>query len=985
MRRLRPVCFLLALLVWTGTPRAARAGDGSDSITEEERQEAIELNTDRGWAAFRSGNHEEVLARMKRLRKYDPGNPLADYLTARVYVRTGRYEKALDTTAAALAKHPAHRGLETARFRALDALGRTDESITAARAILARHADDIVAHTWLGVALEERGRREDALAQYDKVVALYNGGTPAPEELPCVARAAVRATWLSPNPADDMIPAALRLLDRYLRKHPDDLDAKLQLAEVYQSDRGARSQSLARKFYGQVLKENSEVAAARVGLARTDLMFYQQAQARRELERALETNPHLVPALALLASIHVGNGDYGRAEKRLGQALAVDPQDRKTLSIQAALHWIRGQRDDYGKLRKKVLGEDPTYGDFYLTCADLVGERQRRYDTAIEFARKAIATDPANRYAYVTLGEALMNRGQTDEALKQFKIGVEKSKHYADVRRDNWIEVLGKWMPTFKTVETKHFRIRMPLAEWPVMRWYLPPWLEQAYASLTKQYGYVVESPTYADSFNRRDDFSVRSVGSTGLPALGVCFGNTLTLLGPTSMPVGSFSWADTAWHEFTHVVTLQLSKGQVPRWLTEGLSVFAEKQRHARWARQMERQLYDRWRNGRLLKMSEINAAFRGPDILFAYYQGGLIAEQLMQQRGFEVIPKMLEAYAKDESTARVFKQVLGLDLATYDKQFSAYVGTIVGDFKMVPIWDDKSMTAFQARVKKDPKDVEALVRLGWGHLQRGREIDAGAALEKARKLAPDDPEVELLQARMAEGGGRTDIAEGLYRKFLEQGHDDLHARLFLAKRAVAEGRDTAAAVKHLEAAKACFPRYVGRDSPYLQLARLYRGAGKMEKAVAELEAFAAIAGDNYAVRKELKTWYLKQKDAKQVARVCSQMVEISPYGADVSRGKPPDLSLHRDYAAALTELGRMDEAVRERRVQVAVGRLLPEESQLEGGVVQDYLELGNLLLDRGDASGALDAALGALRLSPRDAGARMLKRRAQEAVGPR
>ena len=72
------------------------------------------------------------------------------------------------------------------------------------------------------------------------------------------------------------------------------------------------------------------------------------------------------------------------------------------------------------------------------------------------------------------------------------------------------------------------------------------------------------------------------------------------------------------------------------------------------------------------------------------------------MQDRGFEVIPKMLRQFAEDKTTRQVFKDVLGLELDTYDKQFHEFVGGIVGEYKMVPIWDGESMKAFKARVAK-------------------------------------------------------------------------------------------------------------------------------------------------------------------------------------------------------------------------------------------------------------------------------------------
>ena len=95
--------FLLAvlpLLLLLATPLAL-ADDTELSEEEEERLEAIERHTEKGWSAFRRGNYDEVLARMKRLRRYNPDLALADYLTAKVQERTGKLDEARKTAAAA--------------------------------------------------------------------------------------------------------------------------------------------------------------------------------------------------------------------------------------------------------------------------------------------------------------------------------------------------------------------------------------------------------------------------------------------------------------------------------------------------------------------------------------------------------------------------------------------------------------------------------------------------------------------------------------------------------------------------------------------------------------------------------------------------------------------------------------------------------------------------------------------------------------------
>ena len=146
-------------------------------------------------------------------------------------------------------------------------------------------------------------------------------------------------------------------------------------------------------------------------------------------------------------------------------------------------------------------------------------------------------------------------------------------------------------------------------------------------------------------------------------------------------------------------------------------------------------------------------------------------------------------------------------------------------------------------------------------------------------------------------------------------------------------------------------------------------------------------MAAENYKVRKELKAWYLQKKDWAGVARVCEEMIDVSPFGANIKgqNKRPPDMELHRDFATALLALGKQEEALRERRVQVELARLLPEEERASEALIGDRLALGNMLLEMGQASEALAEAVAILRLSPNHVAALMLKKQALEAGGDR
>jgi len=125
------------------------------------------------------------------------------------------------------------------------------------------------------------------------------------------------------------------------------------------------------------------------------------------------------------------------------------------------------------------------------------------------------------------------------------------------------------------------------------------------------RYGWKPDGPILIEIFPRHDDFAVRNLGLPGMVgALGACFGRVVTLDSPRARPPGSFNWQATLWHELAHVVTLHLSKQRVPRWLTEGVSVYEERQARPSWARDMEVSFAEAMNRGEIIPLAELNGA---------------------------------------------------------------------------------------------------------------------------------------------------------------------------------------------------------------------------------------------------------------------------------------------------------------------------------------------------------------------------------------
>ena len=61
-------------------------------------------------------------------------------------------------------------------------------------------------------------------------------------------------------------------------------------------------------------------------------------------------------------------------------------------------------------------------------------------------------------------------------------------------------------------------------------------------------------------------------------------------------------------WHEFCHVVTLELTRNRMPRWLSEGISVYEERQANPAWGERMTPRYREWILTGRLTPLDEMS-----------------------------------------------------------------------------------------------------------------------------------------------------------------------------------------------------------------------------------------------------------------------------------------------------------------------------------------------------------------------------------------
>ena len=239
------------------------------------------------------------------------------------------------------------------------------------------------------------------------------------------------------------------------------------IADLYQSQRSPTGQSLRRQVLPEASSRRTRRSRRPASASRGKLLvFYQQDRAIQELERALATNPNLRPALALLASIHVGNGYYEKADGLLERALAVNPVRPRGAGRQGGATLDHGQaRGVRRRSRRRCWRCNPTDGRFFVTISDLVGRAaaplRRRGRARREGDRDRSERPPGLRD--LRRGPDEPRAGPRRRASSS-TIAVDKSKRYKDVKRDNWLEVLDV-LDDFRTVD--HRELRHPHASRP--------------------------------------------------------------------------------------------------------------------------------------------------------------------------------------------------------------------------------------------------------------------------------------------------------------------------------------------------------------------------------------------------------------------------------------------------------------------------------------------------------------------------------------
>ncbi len=963
-------------------PTVAPQDDDLEELLEEYRAD-LDLSRRRGeWTG--------VLAELDELLAEDAGDWASRAIRARLLRDQGEHTGALSEARRAYrdAQRLGVRGSEwqlAAHCVELDTLAELGLADQAAGAVAALEsagfdlgadprADRSAGDLWL-----EAGERERAFERFE-------AGARAPAESWDQHLDAGRCM----RRLGDLVGASTALVNAAQGRRPEP-EALAELADLYFEADGEVSRAPAARNPGPLFKKarstNPKSQAALLGLYELYRFNWkrQSFEADEFLGELLDARPSSIDGLLADARTAVDFGQLRHARERLAELRALAPGRRDVRALEAALAYIDNERERSSELLAALAEQDARDSEPEQRLGKHLVELYR-FSEALPFLEAAVERDPNDYQAWTDLGRARGNTADVEGALEAFEKAEFAAAGRTNAVRENLTQVLQRIRSRFVEEQFGALTFAWQPEGSEVLAAYLPAFYERARAELVDRYAFAT-GDVRIEVFERHGDFSVRSTGFEGFPALGVCFGPVVTAVSPLSELRGNFSWARTGFHEFTHVVHLGLSHNRCPRWITEGLATWEEQRKNPAWQRNMRQDLLDARANGQIIPLRELNRAFRGPRVLFGYYQGGLLCAMLIEDFGFPPMVAFLEAFDRGLDLDAAVAEVFETTPEEIDRRFHALVDQQLDGLHVEPRWNPQVTAVQRLTLDRDPpRDPDSRTRwaddwisVAFGDLQSGSRVDAEEALRRLEsELGEELPaRVHHLRGALALDRSQPSTAAGHFQAFLEAGGEDFQVRLFLAERAFGDG-DLDQAEAHLVLAEQAFPGFPQVErSAELALARLYDERGQGTQAMAAKERWCAYNASNLELRLQVARWHQIEGRAAEAERLLSEANDIDPF-----RGR-----LHLDWSAVLRDLDRPEEALRELRVALKVPAGLdadPGPLAEPDGRLEVLRSAADLALELGRAAEAREFAREALLLRPGDGEAAALLRRAEAALAP-
>ena len=602
----------------------------------------------------------------------------------------------------------------------------------------------------------------------------------------------------------------------------------------------------------------AQLAMARVAAERFD------GDVTEELEKLLAANANLTEAHLINARVAIEGGRYDEAVRAAMRARELATQQQQppleALTLLAAIEVTRN-RDPEAAIGE-ALAYNPRYGTLFETLGHFEVMR-RRYVEADGWLQRAARVEPQLWSARRELGLNLMRLGRIEEARGHLTASYEGDPFNATTV--NTLRLLDS-LANFDVVQVAAppMNLQLHKQEAATLGPYVQQIARESIATFSRNYGYTLTGPVTVEVYPDHDDFAVRTAGLPGIGLLGVTFGHLVAMDSPSGRKSGDFHWGSVLWHEMAHVFTLSITGNRVPRWLSEGLSVYEEWTSGPTPGVAMNPRLLDAFAEGKFLPIATLDDGFMRPtyegQVQISYDQAGLICYFAAGEWGFPKVVEFLRAFREDISTSDGIRKAFGIEPAEFDKRFQT--------------WMKQRFGAYLADAKRW-KDLmsRAHTMLEAHNWSAARDAAQAAIIMLPEYTASGSAYVVLAQAE--EGAGNASAAIAAWQAWQKAGGWDPAGLRKLGELLAGAGRD-AEATAVLAAVNYVDPYTVADHD---RLGRLLIAGGEGAKALREYEVLLALQPlDTAAANFGLARAYQLTGDQPRARRHLLQSLETAP-----------------------------------------------------------------------------------------------------------
>ena len=708
------------------------------------------------------------------------------------FLQTDDIQAGLEQAAALLDRWPGNPFLAYAHGRLLAASGQLEEAEIAYRDAITAKSDYWRAGLALAELYTQTGQSREARRICGILHGRYKQGLLTTAiDLGVAGRAAVILEEF--HDANEALRVALEL---------DATNVQLLLWRAQLFTR-TYDDAFARELYEEALAVNANRPELYTGLAEVAQGF---AQKERLIQQALGLAPGFAPALTAQAQLTMLDGNYQQASFLLERALTARSTHLPALSRLGAVRYLQGDSAAVGALEETALRLNPEGAAFYRAMSEDLALRFR-YPAAVAFARKGVQIDPGDPAVNAELGTGLMRLGRFREARPYLERSYERDAFNLFV--SNTLNLLDAY-EEFVELESTNVRLFIHREESSVLGPMMLAQAEAAIAAMRSRYPYRWSGKIRVEAYNDPDDFAVRVAGIPHIGLLGVSFGNTIALNTPRAQR-RDYNWARTLWHEIAHTMAIGVSRHHVPRWLTEGLSVYEEALADPAWKRKLEPALLRAFEQDKLHTLEEMDRGFTRPEfprqVLLSYFHASELVSYVVERHGFGAIIAILQNLARGMDEESAIREATGSSRADLDAAFrrslQQRLDSLAPVLKLLPDPFAEELTG-----KMDSPLVTELEE-GRAAIAGGRHDSAEAALRRALDMyplyvGPDNAYQGLAEVYRAinDDSALMDILER-YLAVTEYGAEEARELAAL----YADREDPDRAIAHLERSRAAEP----------------------------------------------------------------------------------------------------------------------------------------------------------------------------------